>query len=149
MVVFGLVAAAALGGCASTPTGETFSSLAAPKSDSALLYLYRLDEYYGRGLSFKVLVDGSEKANIGNGGYLIIPLEAGKHAIQVNGFGYQDVPLDIEAVNATTSFLRVVTTKGFGGFSATLTLEPAQQAKALQELAGLKREPERFVDQAL
>jgi hypothetical protein len=149
VAVLGVLASAMVGGCASTPSGEVFSSLVEPRDDSALLYLYRPDEYYGKGLSFTVLVDGRETGDIGNGGYMIIPLAAGKHVVQVKGFGYKDEPREIEAQKAALGFLKVVTTKGFGGFSATLTLESEEQSKAVPGLAGLKREPERFLDQGV
>ncbi len=53
-----LVSAAILGGCASTPTGEVFSSLVEPPDPRGLLYVYRLNEYHGGGLKFKVAIDG-------------------------------------------------------------------------------------------
>lgn len=87
-----VLAAAILGGCASTPAGETFSKLVEPINGRGLLYVYRPDEYYGKGLSFKVVMDGSEKGDVGNGAYMIIPVEPGKHSIEVKGFGYKDEP---------------------------------------------------------
>ena len=144
-----MFASAILGGCASTPTGEAFSALVEPVGGQALLYVYRLDEYYGKGLSFKVVIDGKEKGDIGNGAYMIIPVEPGKHSIEIKGFGYQDVPSEFQTPAGEHAFLRVATKKGLGGFSATLSLEPATRSKALEGLAGLKREPERFVDQRI
>jgi hypothetical protein len=138
-----------LGGCASTPTGEAFSTLVEPINGRGLLYVYRVDEYYGKALSFKVVIDGKEKGDVGNGAYMIIPVEPGKHTIEVKGFGYKDEPSEVEAPVGELAFLRVVTKKGFGGLSATLSLEPASRPKALESLAGLKREPERFVDREI
>jgi len=144
---FGVLASGILGGCASTPSGEVFSNLVEPRDESALLYLYRPDEYYGKALSFKVLVDGKERGDIGNAGYMIIPLDAGKRVIQIKGMGYKDEPREFEAQKDTLGFLKIVTAKGFGGFSATLMLTPEAQSKAVTDLARLRREPERFVDQ--
>lgn len=39
--------------------------------------------------------------------------------------------------------------RGFGGFSASLSLEAADKSKATADLAGLKREPERFIDKEI
>ena len=151
--VLGIVAtgilAGMLTGCASTPSGETFSKLAEPRADRALLYLYRPDEYYGKALAFTVVVDGQEKGNIGNGGYLIIPLSAGKRVIGIKGLGYKDEPREVEAQQGGIHFLRVATKRGFGGFSATLTLETEVESKAVTDLASLNREPERYLDQGI
>ena len=76
-----MLAAGILGGCASTPTGDAFSTLLEPLDGGGLLYVYRPDEYYGKGLSFRVAIDGKEKGDIGNGAYMIIPVEPGKHSI--------------------------------------------------------------------
>jgi Protein of unknown function (DUF2846) len=143
------IAVGALAGCASTPSGEAFSRLVEPRADGALLYLYRPDEYYGKGLAFTVLVDGEEKGNIGNGGYMIIPLATGKRVIAVKGLGYKDEPHEMEARNGGIDFLRVATKKGFGGFSATLVLEAEVEAKAVADLGNLKREPERYLDEGI
>jgi hypothetical protein len=145
-VLGALAFAGLLAGCASTPSGEAFSKLIAPRADRALVYLYRPDEYYGKGLAFTVLVDDQEKGNIGNGGYLILPLDARKHTIRVKGLAYKDEPREIDVPAGGMGFLKIVTTKGFGGLSAKLTLEAADQSKATAELAGLKREPERYID---
>ena len=144
-----LFAGGMLGGCASTPTGEAFSTLIKPPSGQGLLYLYRPDEYYGKALTFRVLIDGKEKGDIGNSAYMAIPVEPGKHSVEIKGFGYKDEPGDIDVPAADLAFLKVVTKKGFGGFSATLVLEHANQSTALQGLSGLKREPERFADKEI
>lgn len=138
--------AVGIGGCASTPTGETFSTLVAPLEGSGLLYVYRPDDYYGKGLTFRVLIDGKEKGDVGNGAYMIIPVEPGKRSIEVKGFGYKDEPREVEIAMGEITFSKVVTKKGFGGLSATLSLEPASRSDAMAGLAGLKREPERFVN---
>jgi hypothetical protein len=148
-ILLGTFAFAILGGCASTPSGEAFSHLVEPRANLALLYLYRPDENYGKALAFSVEVDGKERGNIGNGAYMIIPLDAGKRVIQIHGLGYKDVPREVDAVEGTLTFLRVATEKGFGGFSATLTLEADAQSKATSDLASLKREPERYIDKDL
>jgi hypothetical protein len=148
-ITLSVLASLGLGACASTPKGETFSKLVEPRAEVALLYLYRPDEYYGKGLAFKVAVDGQEKGDIGNGGYLVIPLTPGKHAIQVKGLAYKDEPRDIEVQKGGIDFLKVVTTKGFGGFTAKLTLEGADRAKAVSDLKPLKREPERYIDKEI
>ena len=80
---------------------------------------------------------------------MIVPLEPGTHDVQIHGFGYKDEPRKVEVAKGAIEFLRVATAKGFGGFSATLTLEADGRSKALTDLAGLKREPERFVDEKL
>lgn len=144
-----LVSAAILGGCASTPTGEVFSSLVEPPDSRGLLYVYRLNEYYGGGLKFKVVIDGKEQGDIGNGAYMIIPVEPGKHSIEVRGLGYKVEPGSVEVPSHELAFLKVATKKGLGGFSATLSLEPATRAQALEGLSGLKREPERFLNREI
>jgi hypothetical protein len=149
IVFVSVLAGGILAGCASTPTGETFSTLVEPLKGRGLLYVYRPDEYYGGGLKFMVAIDGKEKGDVGNGAYMIIPVEPGKHSIEVKGFGYSDEPGEFEIPAGELAFLKVVTKKGLGGLSATLSLEPASQAKALDGLAGLKREPERFMDQKI
>lgn len=146
-IVLGVLASGILGGCASTPSGEVFSKLVEPRDESALLYLYRPAEYYGKALKFKVLIDGRERGDIGDGGYMIIPLDAGKRTVQIKGMGYKDEPREIDVQNDTLGFLKVGTAKGFGGFSATLTLTPEAESQAITDLAKLRREPERFVDQ--
>jgi len=148
-VLLGIFASSILGGCATTPSGEVFSKLVEPKENVALLYLYRPAEYYGKALSFTAEVDGQEKGDIGNGAYMIIPLDPGKRVIQIHGFGYKDEPREVEATKGTLMFLRVATAKGFGGFSATLTLEADANSKAASDLASLRREPERYLDKDL
>ena len=146
---FVLAAGMLVGGCASTPAGAAFSTLVEPLNERGLLYVYRPGEYYGKALSFKVMVDGKEKGDVGNDAYMIIPVEPGKHSIEVKGFGYKDVPSEVEIPTGEFAFLKVVTKKGFGGFSATLTLESASRSIALEGLTGLKREPERFVNKEI
>jgi hypothetical protein len=133
-ILLGTFAFAILGGCASTPSGEAFSHLVEPRANLALLYLYRPDENYGKALAFSVEVDGKEKGNIGNGAYMIIPLDAGKRVIQIHGLGYKDVPREVDAVEGPLTFLRVATDA---------------QSKATSDLASLKREPERYIDKDL
>jgi hypothetical protein len=145
----GSLATVLLVGCVSTPSGETFSSLVEPRSEHALLYLYRPEDHYGMALKFAVVVDGQEKGDIGHAAYMIIPVDPGKHTIQIHGLGYKDEPRDIDSHKGAVEFLRVATAKGFGGFSATLTLEAEGRSKAVTDLAGLKREPERFLDAEL
>lgn len=137
------------GGCASTPKGEAFSNLVEPLIGQGLVYVYRPDEYYGKALSFKVVVDGKEKGDVGNGAYMVIPVEPGKHSIEVKGVGYSEEPSQVEIPAGEFAFLKVATKKGFGGFSATLSLEAVSRQKALEGLTGLKREPERFVDREI
>jgi len=149
IALVGMFAGGILGGCVTTPTGEAFSTLVEPINGRGLLYVYRPDEYYGKGLSFKIVIDGKERGDIGNGAYMIIPIEPGKHSIEVKGFGYKDEPGEVEIPAGDFAFRKVVTKKGFGGFSATLSLEPASRPTALEGLAGLKREPERFVDKEI
>ena len=144
-----MLAAGILGGCASTPTGEAFSTLVEPLGERGLLYVYRPDEYYGKGLSFKIVIDAKEMGDVGNGAYMIIPVGPGKHAIEVKGFGYSDEPSEVEIPTGEFAFLKVVTKKGFGGFSATLRLETTTRSVALEGLSGLKREPERFVSKEI
>jgi len=144
-----MLIAGVLGGCATTPTGEEFSKLVEPVNGQGLLYVYRSDEYYGKGLTFKILIDAKEKGDVGNGAYMIIPVEPGKHSIEVKGFGYKDVPGEVEIPTGEFAFLKIVTKKGFGGLSATLSLEPASKSVASESLSGLKREPERFVSKEL
>jgi hypothetical protein len=136
-------------GCASTPSGEAFSQLTEPRADVALLYLYRPDEHYGQALKFAVTIDGKSKGDIGNGAYMIIPVDPGKRVFQIHGFGYKDEPLEVDAAKGTLMFLKVVTAKGFGGFSATLALQPNDKLNAVNDLVRLKREPERYVDKDL
>jgi hypothetical protein len=144
-----MLVAGILGGCASTPTGETFSTLVEPPNERGLLYVYRPDEHYGKALTFKIVIDGKEMGDVGNGAYMIIPVEPAKHSIQVKGFGYKDVPSEVDVPAGESAFLKIATQKGFGGFSATLSLEPASPSLALEGLSGLKREPERFVNKEL
>ena len=147
--MIGPVAAVLLAGCASTPSGEAFSRLVEPRAERALLYLYRPDDHYGMALKFAVVVDGKEKGDIGHAAYMIIPVDPGKHTIQIHGLGYKDEPKELDTYKGAIEFLRVATAKGFGGFSATLTLEAEGSSKAVTDLAGLKREPERFLDEEL
>jgi hypothetical protein len=149
LALLGALGFSFLGGCASTPSGEAFSKLVDPQENAALLYLYRPDEHYGQALKFAVAVDSQQKGDIGNGAYMIIPLDPGKRVIRIHGFGYEDVPLEIDAIKGTLTFLKIVTVKGLGGFSATLTLEPEDRLKAGGNLVSLKREPERYVDKDL
>lgn len=86
---------------------------------------------------------------IGNGGFMIVPLDAGKHIIDVKGLAYKSVPHEIDVSRGSTAFLRVVTETGGGGLSATLSLEVEEEDMAVQDLAGLKREPDRFLDEEL
>jgi len=144
-----VLASGLAGGCASTPKGEAFSKLVEPLDGQGLIYVYRLDEYYGKALSFKVVIDGKEKGDVGNGAYMIIPVDPGKHSIEVKGVGYNEEPSQLEIPAGVFAFLKVVTKKGFGEFSATLSLEAVSRQNALDGLKGLKREPERFVDQEI
>ena len=147
--MIGSLASMLLAGCASTPSGQAFSRLVEPRAERALLYLYRPDDHYGMALTFTVVVDGHEKGDIGHAAYMIIPVDPGKHTIQIHGSGYKDEPRQLDTSKGAIEFMRVATAKGFGGFSATLTLEPEGRTKAVTDLAGLKREPERFLDEEL
>lgn len=148
MIIF-FILVVLLSGCASNPTGEQFSKLMTPTYQKSLVYLYRPDEYYGKGLSFKVKIDDEQIGDIGNGGYMIIPIYSGNHLIEVNGFGYENNPRTISVSDMSIVFLKVVTKTKLGGFAAELSLELIQEKDAKRDMASLNREPERFVNDKL
>jgi hypothetical protein len=61
----------------------------------------------------------------------------------------QSICIRSNGVHVPKKPLIALAQKGFGGFSATLSLEPASRSLALEGLSGLKREPERFVNKEL
>jgi len=66
-----------LSGCAATGTGPQFE-LYSPKSDTAIIYHYRLDVFKGSAMSYDVLSNSKPLTHIGNGGYfkeIVSPIE--------------------------------------------------------------------------
>jgi hypothetical protein len=135
-------------GCASTPSGENFSTPVTAPQDKSVLYIYRLKEHYGGALQYSVMIDGEKKGDVGNGGYIVIPTDPGKHTIKGAALAYSDVPLEA-AFNSGNYFIRMITKAGIGGFSATLSFELVNEAVALKDLPTTKREAERFIDDKL
>ena len=91
------------------------------------------------------MIDGDKKGDVGNGGYIVIPASPGRHTLRGTALAYGDKPLEMDFKEGN-AFIRMVTDKGFGGFSATLSFEAVDQATALQDLSKTKRESERFID---
>jgi hypothetical protein len=134
-------------GCASAPQGEQFSALLPAKAGKALVYLYRPTDSHG-GVNYPVLIDDEKVADIGNGGYLVIPVDPGDHTIRITALGYKDTPLEL-TTEVGNHFLKIATARGTDEFTAMLSLVTVGEATALKDLAQTKREPERFVDDAL
>jgi len=87
---FTVLAAILLTGCAATVPLASESDDAAAKvrvapTDSALIYIVRKPQYYGKAILFRAEVDGQSIGGIGPGTYRVVTVTSGKHTVRVSG----------------------------------------------------------------
>lgn len=141
-LVAALAATIVLAGCA-TSSGPQFSGLEAVQQGKSSVYVYRNSALFAVGQAFTVNLDGKPAGQLYNASYLQLPVEPGKHTLQVvpGGFGQKTSTLDITAEQGNTSFYEYDFAKGpFANvFFAGASIEPRDQGKALADLKSLKR----------
>ncbi len=136
-----LAAATLLAGCA-TSSGPKFSGLEQVQQGKASVYVYRTGALFASGQAFTINLDGKPAGQLYNASYLQLPMEPGKHALEVAPGGFGKVSkLDITAEPGKTSFYQYDFATGLLGnaFFIGSSIEPRDQAKALADLKELQR----------
>lgn len=64
---------------------------------SARLHLRRPKAYVDTGAKYKVLVDGSSRGRIGNGKELTVPVDTGRHQVQLRYFWCSSPTIGVDA----------------------------------------------------
>jgi len=101
-----------LSGCAASGTGPQFE-LHSPKSDTAIIYHYRLDAFKGSAMSYDALSNSKPLVHIGNGGYfkeIVSPIETPieieyrTKLTQDHGFNFPITMIGNVIINALAEF---------------------------------------------
>jgi len=72
-----------LTGCAAS--GPKFTVLMSPKNDQGVLYVYRPYTFTNGGVAPYVYINGKERGELKNQGYLVYPLSAGQYSVATDG----------------------------------------------------------------
>lgn len=131
-------------GCSSMPSGPEFSGLEATASPSeGTLYIYRPDAYYGKAITYPVLLNGNKIADLGTQGYFPLTVEPGEYRIQPDTDSI-DHELRFSVTAGEVQFLRLkVNRKPAICFCTSLEFEEVDRPYALRELPRTRRETER------
>lgn len=129
--------------CASAPSGPQFSSLKEPSPGKARIYIYRPDVYYGKAITYSVLLNKKKISDIGNLGFFTIELDPGKYTIEPDTQSI-DNSLDIILVENSVTFLRLKTNERPPlCFCTSLQFEVIEKNMALIELKNTREEVSR------
>ena len=140
---FLLFAITALEGCSSIPSGEAFSSLEPAPADKALAYIYRPPIYYGKAITYPILLNEEKIASIGENGFFTMELDAGDYSIRPDTDSIDNI-FDFSAENGAVYFLRLKTNrKPAICFCTSLEFELVDEELALAELGTARRETDR------
>jgi hypothetical protein len=127
--------------CASTPNGPKFSSVNEITSpEKSLLYIYRPGVYYGKAITYPVLLNENKIADIGHDGYFSIEVDPGEYNIRPDTASI-DHDLSINLAAGTTTYLKLKTNERFAlCFCSSLQFVEMDKRMALQELRNTKEE---------
>mgnify|MGYP001794366032 CR=1 FL=1 len=101
-----------LAGC--TATGPTYSEKISgapelkPEPGKALIYVYRLDQIRGSGLSSPFLDNGKQVGALNRGGYITFQTDPGKHEFRTDVY-VVDEPLELDVAEGKTYYLKIFT----------------------------------------
>lgn len=132
---------ALLHGCGAT--GARFQALQSPPADAALVYLYRPSNLGGYGAFPTVHIGGKPVGELKDGGYLLVTLPPGEHALTLPRSGLwpydgKEIPLRVAA--GRRYFFRLMTTvesRGASAYQHVATMRLVNEAQALPEIVGL------------
>jgi hypothetical protein len=130
--------------CASTPKGPQFSSVTEiTNSQKALVYIYRPGVYYGKAITYPVLLNGNKIADIGHNGYFSVELDPGEYTIRPDTASI-DHDLKIDLIADSTTYLKLKTNERFAlCFCTSLQFVEMDKRMALVELSETKAETNR------
>lgn len=137
-------AALLLTACASTPKGPQFTSIVEITSpEKSMLYIYRPGVYYGKAITYPVLLNNNKIADIGHDGYFSIEVDPGKYNIRPDTASIDhDLSLDLKA--GSTTYLKLKTNERFAlCFCTSLQFIEMDKRMALIELKETKKETTR------
>ncbi|NRB40315.1 MAG: DUF2846 domain-containing protein [Pseudomonadales bacterium] len=134
---------AVLTGCAAAPSGEQFTALKKPSENKSLVYIYRPNVYYGKAITYPVLLNKEKIADIGNRGYFTLNLDPGVYNIRPDTASI-DHDLEVKLDAGKTKFLELYTNEKFAlCFCTTLQFREVSEKVALGELNDTREEIER------
>jgi len=130
--------------CASTPKGPSFSTInEISNAEKALVYIYRPGVYYGKAVTYPVLLNNNKIADLGHNGYFSIELDPGEYSIRPDTASI-DHDLKIELESGTTTYLKLKTNERFAlCFCTSLQFLKVDKMLALLELKETKAETDR------
>jgi len=136
-----------LAGCASPPSGEKFSGINVARPDRALVYIYRPNIYYAKGMTFPVLLDEEQIARIGSNGFFPIHVSPGTHSIRTET-GDIDHDLSLNYSAATTTFLRLkINVRSPFCYCTSLEFESVDEETATADMREMREEVKRVTYQ--
>ena len=133
-----------LSGCSSIAGGSFYAEQEAVPADQALVYVYRMDKYYSKAVTFPFFVDDVQVAKIGNSSYFVVPVEPGVHVFGTRMATVDDEPLEMEVEAGRSYYLRQEIVSKAMGFYAKSYVEPVNEELAQLEMTSCRREVERY-----
>lgn len=123
-----------------TATGPTFtekstgSAALEPEPGKALVYVYRVSNYVGSGLSAPVLDNGKQVGSLNVGGYIVLQVDPGFHEFRTDLY-VVDEPTTMEVEEGNTYYLRVFV-EGF--WRVVFNMQRVPEDEALSELREMR-----------
>lgn len=136
-----VIAALFLGGCA-TATGPQFTGLDPVATDRADIYVYRNSAFFASGSAFTLTMDGKTTAPLYDGSYQKIATTPGQHLLRVDpSFMAKKSELLVTLESGKTYFYEFEYVTGLLANTLFIgsSIQPREQAKALEDLKALKR----------
>lgn len=137
-IVLSLIAFLFLTSCAAT--GPTYSEQNSggpelkPEPGKALVYVYRVSNYVGSGLSAPVLDNGKQVGSLNIGGYITLQVDPGFHEFRTDLY-VVDEPTTIQIMEGETYYLKVFV-EGF--WRVVFQMQRVPEAEALPELSEMR-----------
>lgn len=130
--------------CASTPKGPSFSAInEISNAKKALVYIYRPGVYYGKAITYPVLLNDNKIADIGHNGYFSIEVDPGEYSIRPDTASI-DHDLKVKFEPGSTTYLKLKTNEKFAlCFCTSLQFVEVDKLLAVLELKETKAETDR------
>ena len=128
--ILSVLAFVILAGC--TATGPTFSEQSSatpdlkPEPGKALVYVYRLDQFRGSGVTSPFLDNGQQVGSLNRGGYITFQTDPGMHEFRTDVIAV-DEPLTLDVVEGQTYYLKIFT-QGVWRMVFNTVLVPKEEA---------------------
>jgi hypothetical protein len=94
-----------LAGCASL--GDAYAPTPLRNTSLARVYVYRPSAFAGSARSPDIVMDGEDRGELPNGGYLVVELPAGDHLASQRSLGSECCEVPFKVVAGSTYYLRM------------------------------------------